>query len=204
MTTKDFSNTAARAVAWTRQQLGADDLAFLAGLPLKAGVGRELVVVHGGLYPASACATVRLDNEERRMQTFRALIADPSGAHLCAFGHTHRAAVYEFRDGQTALLPEDHIRLRNDAYYLLNPGTVGQPRAGDRRASYMILDLAARTLRLHRVAYDLSVPFAATRRAGLAPAFAFVPAPIRGAMAGGLRALRLERPVRRFAAYLGL
>ena len=56
-----------------------------------------------------------------------------------------------------------------DAYYLINPGTVGEARSRDRRASYMVLDLEARTVALRRVEYDASVPFIAAREAELAP-----------------------------------
>jgi len=202
--TKDFSSTAARAVAWTQRRLTRDDLAFLGGLPLKVYIGGQVVAVHGALHPQIDCATVRLDSNERRMQSFQALMADPSGARICAFGHTHHAGIYEFHDGRLVSRPEAHVRLRDDAYYLINPGTVGQPRARDRRASYAVVDLAQRTASLHRVAYDAAVPLAATRAAGLAPAFAFVPAPVRGAIAAVLRAIGLDRPIRQFAGLLGL
>jgi predicted phosphodiesterase len=202
--TKSFTTTAARAVVWTQRRLAQDDLNFLGGLPLKANIGGQLLVVHGALHPQSNCATVRLDSEERRMQSFQALLADPSGARICAFGHTHHAGIYEFRNGRAVARPEANIRLRDDAYYLINPGTVGEPRGRDRRASYMVLDLAQRTVNLHRVAYDTGVPLAATREAGLAPAFAFVPAPVRGAVAAALRTIGLDRPIRQFAGLLGL
>jgi predicted phosphodiesterase len=195
--TRSFSNTAARAVAWTHRRLTPDDLNFLGGLPVKADVEGQLIAVHGGLHPETERATVRLDNDERRMQSFKALIADPSGTRICAFGHTHHAAVYEFRNGRVLARPEQEIRLHDDAYYLINPGTIGQPRSRDRRASYMVLDLARRTVHLHRVDYDASVPLAATRAAGLAPAFPFVPASLRGLIAEGLRALRLYEPLTR-------
>ncbi len=120
----------------------------------------------------------------------------PSGARICAFGHTHRAAVYEFRDGRVVLRPEDEIPLHDDASYLINPGTVGEPRAADRRASYMVVDLAGRIVRLRRVAYDAAAPFLATRKAGLAPALSFLPAPVRQTLKSSLRALRLEDAVR--------
>jgi predicted phosphodiesterase len=197
ITTKDFSNTAARAVAWTQRRLGQDDMSFLAGLPLKANIGGELIAVHGALHPQSECATVRLDNDERRLQSFQALIADPSGARICAFGHTHHAGVYELREGRVVARPEQKVRLQDDAYYLINPGTVGQPREGDCRASYMVVDLAQRTVTTHRVDYDASVSLSATREAGLAPAFSFVPAPLRGVVGKGLRALRLYESVAR-------
>jgi predicted phosphodiesterase len=201
---KGFSKTAARAVAWTHRHLAQHELNFLAGLPLKANIDGQVLAVHGALHRQSDCAIVRLDNDERRMQSFQALVADSSGARICAFGHTHQAGIYELRDGLALSRPEQEIRLRDDAYYLINPGTVGQPRGSDRRASYMVLDLAQRTVRVHRVDYDASVPLAATRKAGLAPALAAVPEPVRGAIAGGLRLLGLDRPVRQLAGLLGL
>jgi predicted phosphodiesterase len=204
ITTKDFTNTAARAVTWTQRRLTGDDVSFLAGLPLKAAVDNELIAVHGALHPQSECATVRLDNDERRLQSFQALVADPSGARICAFGHTHHAGVYELREGRVSARLEQTVRLRDDAYYLINPGTVGQPRERDRRASYMLVDLAQGTVSLHRVDYDASIPLAATREAGLAPTFSFVPAQVRGAIAGALRTIGVDRPIKQFVGLLGL
>lgn len=194
ITTATFSTTAARAVAWTRQRLSPDEVAFLADLPLKANVDGRLIAVHGALHPEVGCESVRLDNDERRMLSFKALMADPSGARICAFGHTHRAGVYELCGDRAAPRPEGDVRLRDDAHYLINPGTIGEPRAADRRASYMVLDLARRTVTVRRVAYDTSVSAAKTRSAGLAPRAGFIPSPWRGAIARGLRALRLSIP----------
>jgi predicted phosphodiesterase len=196
ITTETFSNTAARAAAWTRQRLTSDDLAFLATLPLKAEIEAELLAVHGALHPETGCETARLDNDESRGFSFEALMTHPSGARICAFGHTHHVAVHEFRNGRIVPRPEEEVRLRDDAYYLINPGTVGEPRAADRRASYMVLDLARRIVTVRRVAYDAFTPFAATRKAGLAPPLSFLPGPVRQALKTGLRALRLEDVVR--------
>jgi predicted phosphodiesterase len=204
MPTKYFPHAAVRAIAWTHRHLSWDDLLFLSGLPLKVRLERALVAVHGALHPQTACATVRLDSDEKRLRSFRALIADPSGARFCAFGHTHEVGIYEFRGEAAAARREQTTKLRDDAYYLINPGSVGQPRSADTRASYIVLDLAQRTASVHRVAYDRAAALAATRQAGLAPAFSFVPGPLRGAIGGGLRALHLDRPVRGLAGYLGL
>ncbi len=173
ITTKNFSATAARAAAWTRQRLTGDELAYLCGLPLKANIDDKLILVHGALHPETGCESERLDNAEGRMASFAALMAHPSGARICAFGHTHRAAVHELRNGEETLLSGQEIRLRDDAYYLINPGTVGEPRGRDRRASYMILDLARRTVTLRRVEYDAAVALIATREAGPAPRLGF-------------------------------
>lgn len=204
ITSKTFNRAAARAVTWTQRSLGRDDLKFLSGLPLKAAIGKKMVAVHGALHPLTDCATVRLDSDELRLQSFHALMADPSGARICAFGHTHHAGIYEFRNGRALTLAATQAPLRGDAYYLINPGTVGRPRERDRRASYMIVDLAQQVVNLRRVGYDLSAPLAAAQRAGLAPAMSFIPAPVRSYVAAGLRALRRNRPARQFAGFLGL
>lgn len=189
ITTETFSNTAARAVAWTRKRAMNGDLGFLAALPLKADIEGELLAVHGALHPEIGCEIVRLDNDESRALSFEALIAHPSGARICAHGHTHEIAIHEYRDGRIVQRPEETGRLRDDAFYLINPGTVGVPRGTDSRATYMIVDVARRTATIRRVAYDASVPFAATRKAGLAPRFRLVPTPLRGAIKNGLNGL---------------
>jgi predicted phosphodiesterase len=190
ITVDTFSRTAARAVAWTRARLTDDALAFLAALPLKAVVAGELVAVHGALHPETGCESVRLDNDEARALSFAALIAHPSGARVCAFGHTHELGIYEFRNGRITRRLEEHVRLEDDAYYLINPGAVGEPRTSDRRATYILLDLVQRTVTVRRVDYDASLTFAATRRAGLAPRSWFLPTPVRRALISGWRAAR--------------
>jgi predicted phosphodiesterase len=135
--TKSMNKTAVRAIAWTRQNLTPDDLAFLHRLPLKANIDGKMLAVHGALHPEIGSETVTLDDAERRMLSFKALKVHPSGARICAFGRTHHAAIYEYCNGEEIFRLERKIRLRDDAYYLINPGSVGGPRFKDRRASYM-------------------------------------------------------------------
>ncbi|MBM4437603.1 MAG: metallophosphoesterase family protein [Actinobacteria bacterium] len=137
-----FNATAARAIAWTRANLLQADLDLLAGLPLKAAVGSAVVAVHGVLHPEVGCELVRLNSDDKRRQTCAALERHPSGAHICAHGHTHRVSAYEMRGGRMADCTADVVMLRDDAHYVINPGTVGEPRDCDRVATYMILDLA--------------------------------------------------------------
>jgi predicted phosphodiesterase len=171
ITTRNFSSAAARAVAWTRQQLSADDLDFLARLPLKANIGNRVIAVHGALHPQSGCESVRLDNDKRRKLSFEALMIHPSGAKICAFGHTHRAGVYELRRNGVAMHADAHVALRDDAYYLINPGTIGEPRSAERRATYMVVDLERRTVTTRYVDYQASAAFRAAHRPGIASRF---------------------------------
>jgi predicted phosphodiesterase len=192
ITTAGFSRAAARAVAWTRARLPAETLDLLAGLPLRATVGDALVAVHGALHPETGCESVRLDTDERRRLSFAALAAHPSGARVCAFGHTHRLGIHEFKDGATRSCRDDEVAtLREDALYLVNPGTVGQPRTADRRATYLVLDTDRRSVAPRRVPYDAAAALRKTRAAGLLPRFSFVPAPVRASLKRGVGALGL-------------
>jgi diadenosine tetraphosphatase ApaH/serine/threonine PP2A family protein phosphatase len=61
------------------------------------------------------------------------------------------------------------VALAPNALHIVNPGAVGQPRGVERRATWMILDLACRTVTIRRVAYDNESAIAKARAAGLMP-----------------------------------
>ncbi|CAO3435826.1 metallophosphoesterase family protein [Azospirillum endophyticum] len=196
--TEGFSGPAARAVAWTKARLDEDSRAFLAALPLTAVVDGTLVAVHGALHPEVGKELVRLDEDGKRGLSLQALAGHPSGARVCAFGHTHRAGLWEWRDGAVHAVPlNGAAELRPDGLYLLNPGTVGEPRGADSRACFACFDTASRRVTLHHVAYARRAALSKTRRAGLAPRFAAVPAPLRLQLIGILRVLGVYEWVKR-------
>lgn len=79
ITTEGFNPLAARAVDWTRDRLTPDELNWLAALPLKTVIDDRLVAVHGALHPDMGCELVRLNTDEKRLLSFQALAAHPSG-----------------------------------------------------------------------------------------------------------------------------
>lgn len=186
-----FSATAARAVDWTRRQLTPDELEFLAGLPSQLSIEDCLVAVHQALHPIEQCEMVGLDSEERRRLTFQALMHHPSGARICAFGHTHQLGMYELHDEQLCAYNEQEVSLRDGAMYLLNPGTVGQPRSAERRATFMLLDTDSKAVSIRRIPYDARAAFAKAHEAGLLPPLASIPPPLRSGLKWGARKLGL-------------
>ena len=196
ITTEGFPHVAAKAVAWTREHLTAQARGYLAALPSKAVFEGKLVMVHGALHPQVGSEMVRLDNDAERRLSFAALAAHPSGARICAFGHTHQAGIFECHGDLVRQIDCDNAVLRDDACYLINPGTVGQPRSSDRRATYMLFDTARGYLLLRRVDYDFAAALAKTRRAGLAPPLSFLPASIREPLKRGVRAAGIYDMVR--------
>jgi predicted phosphodiesterase len=197
ISTHGFNAVAARAVAWTREHIGAQERDYLAALPSKAVFENTLVLVHGALHPETGSELVYLDNDEDRRLSFHALVAHSSGAHICAFGHTHLAGIFERRGDSVRQIEADAENLREDAYYLINPGTVGQPRSNDPRASYMLFDTTRQHVTLARVGYDASVPFAKTRQAGLGRPLGSLPGGLRERLIRSVRAIGLYDAVKR-------
>jgi diadenosine tetraphosphatase ApaH/serine/threonine PP2A family protein phosphatase len=145
----DFSGDAGIAAAWTRRILDDGSREFLAGL--------EPAATRNGvaLYHASARDPVWeyvLSDEAAEATLERA------GVPLVLVGHSHAALVAAERNGAvTGGTAEAGTELDLDGgRFLLNPGSVGQPRDGDPRAAYLLLDLAARQARFRRVEYDVN------------------------------------------------
>lgn len=176
-----FNRQAQRAVAWIRERLEDPARDFLAALPLKRSVDGVMVAVHGALHPQVGCEWVRLDDDTKRALSLDALVIHPGGARVCAFGHTHRPGVWERRAGEIRRLVGGTVTLRPDAWYLVNPGSVGEPRDEDPRASFLVFDSVACSIRFERVAYDRASVLAKSREAGLIPPqrLAWMPQPQR-------------------------
>lgn len=166
---EEFTPLARTAIAWTAAALTPENRAYLRGLP--AGpllVSPRLEVCHGS--PA--------DEDQYIVDSVDALDAlAVARAPVCLFGHTHVAVVFE-RDHERlhVRLPESDdalvVTLHPDRRYLINPGSVGQPRDGDPRAAFAVLDDEAGRAELRRVAYPVEEAQAAILAAGLPPLLA--------------------------------
>lgn len=161
----DLFNGAARAAAlWTADQLTAAEHEYLVGLPEVRNVG-TFTHVHGSLRDP---VMEYLISEPAAMATF-GLMETP----FCLVGHSHYPLVWtesEHGAGVELLDEAAPIALRLDQRVIVNPGSVGQPRDGDWRASYLLYDSGvgdAGELRYHRVEYDIATAQRKIREAGL-------------------------------------
>jgi predicted phosphodiesterase len=161
-----FSLPARTAVSWTKTQLTPDHAWFLEGLPVgPLDVGGDYQIAHGS----------PLDEDAYLLHPREALQAfDGFRGGLCFFGHTHLPEGYELDERAERLAhirfaPGDWFPLRDGCRYLINPGSVGQPRDRDPRLSFMTFDPVNRRLKLHRLEYDHAGAARAIRAAGLHP-----------------------------------
>lgn len=173
----DFNPQARQAVLWTRDQLTADNLAFLDKLtdvPVHPTGEPEILVTHASprepVWEYILTPTIALENfacfDER----------------ICLFGHTHKPAIFRWRlpeqedQGETPatvhyLQPSVganvHLATSASQRLLVNPGSVGQPRDNDARAAYALFDTERRVWRQERIAYPIELTQNQMRDAGL-------------------------------------
>jgi diadenosine tetraphosphatase ApaH/serine/threonine PP2A family protein phosphatase len=160
-----FNTVARNAIRWAIGELTPEHRDWLAALPSGPVQVDDLVeVCHGTPHDEDAYVFDELDALKALESTSRP---------LCLFGHTHVPVVYtscpHVRLGLTAPEGQEEltVALESGCRYLVNAGAVGQPRDGDPRAGFGIVDTAAATITLHRVEYPVEIVQQKVRRAGL-------------------------------------
>ena len=158
--TDDFNHIAALAAYWTKQKLTPENLEWVKALPhgpIKPDKISDVQCVHGSPLDEDEYIIVVRDAYEPMTGT---------SASLTFFGHTHIQGgfavdgeewltlrpVYE-TDEQTTTF---EFQLKPNAKYLINPGSVGQPRDGDWRAACAVFDTSDYKIIFHRVVYDVA------------------------------------------------
>jgi predicted phosphodiesterase len=155
----DFNDEAAAAAVWTSSVLTPESRAFLESL---RPVGRAEGV---DLYHASARDPVweYVLTEEAARATF-----ELSSAPLILVGHSHVALALALEgDNVAGGLAPAGTEAELNGHWLLNPGSVGQPRDGDPRAAWLLLDLERRFAAFHRVPYSIEDTQSEMRERGL-------------------------------------
>jgi predicted phosphodiesterase len=167
-----FNDAARAAIVWTREQLGFVELDFLRRLPLTATEGL-FTLAHGTLrQPARFEYLMDLAQVVDTLKVCHTL--------FCLVGHTHLPAVVEYdrttqrvsrvlthpQELASAAFSDQPDRFR----YLVNPGSVGQPRDGNPHASYAVIDMERKQVAIHRIAYAVEDAARKIRDAGL-PSF---------------------------------
>jgi predicted phosphodiesterase len=164
---EDFNPVARAAAEWTRRQLRPDSLQYLTALPAGPLTIDGLALVHGA---------VRDEDEYvfASAQALDGLLASPSDVTF--FGHTHFQGGFSYREERLEVIhlrPQPGtgfaaLRLESGTRYLLNPGSIGQPRDGDARAAFAIADLDHDVVEFWRVPYDIIAVQTRMREAGAA------------------------------------
>jgi len=157
----EFSRGAAMAAKWTQETISTENLSFLESLEPVAN-GQPV-----GLYHASPRDPIW---EYVLSALLADLCLDEQDKRVCLVGHSHVALSFHRDEGEPATGEPQWAGSELElapGEWLLNPGSVGQPRDGDPRAAWMLLDTSGWVASYRRVEYDISAAAAAIRQAGL-------------------------------------
>jgi diadenosine tetraphosphatase ApaH/serine/threonine PP2A family protein phosphatase len=149
----DFNHVARTAAIWTNENLTPEHRMYLERLPAgPISIDERVEICHGAPFDEDHYI-FGLDDATDAL--------DAAARPVCLFGHTHLPIVYRRgADGDVPLVPESdrnvRVELEAGSRYLVNPGSVGQPRDGDPRAGFAIHDNESNVITLYRVAYAVA------------------------------------------------
>ncbi len=157
----NFNDIAKAAVIWTKEVLSESNIAFLRQMPLTiADQANNLFYVHASPKDPGEWNYILTMGEAR-------LNFNYFTEQICFIGHSHQPFIIENEAGNLACPSRPEIDLRENRRYLVNVGSVGQPRDHNPHACFVLLDLEEKRLEIRRLPYDLAAAQNAILEAGL-------------------------------------
>jgi len=158
-----FNRIALEAAMWTRKKLTRSNLTWLRGLPEGPQmVDDTFAISHGTPIDEDAY----IFGEIEALNVFR-----HTTFPVCFFGHSHFPVIFALSpDAITTILtvaPSFRFKLREGVRYLINPGSIGQPRDGNPLASFALYDSETRVVSIHRIPYRVAETQQKILKAGL-------------------------------------
>ncbi len=159
---EQFNHAAKTAALWTRDHLSAPNRRFLEKLPLGPITDKDVLLCHGAPH----------NEDEYVFHDAHALqIFESTEARVILFGHTHLPVIFVMdrwhRVYGGVVTGETTFRLDPGLRYLINPGSVGQPRDRNPAASFALFDADKMSVQFFRAAYDVAKTQASILKAGL-------------------------------------
>jgi predicted phosphodiesterase len=159
-----FTDYAREAVVWTRGVLDKDEADFLRSFELVHKEGK-FTLVHGSLESPAEFNYIFNSDEA-------AVTAALTHTPVCFVGHTHSPGIFYLDSGRMERLSTQQVKVDHKKKYVINAGSVGQPRDGDPRASYVIYDEESGDIEIRRAAYDINTAQKKILASGLPPVLA--------------------------------
>ena len=158
----NFNQVARFAAAWTNQQLTADNREYLRQLPHgPTEIDDRLQICHGAPFDEDHYIFDAADAQHA---------LESASRQVCVFGHTHLPVIFTATAATLAAdVPDEALKtlpIEKGTRYLINPGSVGQPRDGDARAAYAFYDASGK-MEFARVEYNVAAAQRRIAQAGL-------------------------------------
>jgi diadenosine tetraphosphatase ApaH/serine/threonine PP2A family protein phosphatase len=160
-----FNQYAREAIVWTAKTLDEQGLEFLRQLPLSHVERERFRIVHAT--PQDPGKWNYIFTHQQAMEEFAAFTEQ-----ICFIGHSHQPCIFELMDAETIIMNSDNVRIRDGRRYIVNVGSVGQPRDSDPRACLCVYDDQEGEITIRRIAYDIEQAQAKIKEAGLPPVLA--------------------------------
>jgi len=157
-----FNDEARASLLWTKGVLNHSETDYLESFKLVYET-KEFTLVHGSLEAPEKFKYIQDSGDAY-------LTSRLAKTPLCFVGHSHKPAIFYSIDGKMKALGTKSVKMGPDKRYVINIGSVGQPRDGDPRASYAIYDTVESTVEIKRVSYYIDGAREKIVRAGL-PSF---------------------------------
>lgn len=160
-----FNELAKAAVIWTKRVLSQKELDFLKSFRLVYEEG-DYTLVHGTLGSPEKFYYI--------LNSFDAyLTIKLMKTAICFVGHSHIPGIFYIADDKVSYIVGPKIKIEHDKKYIVNVGSIGQPRDLDPRASYAIYDDEDSTVEIKRVEYDIKTAQGKILKAGLPEKLAY-------------------------------
>jgi len=155
-----FNEPAAKAITWTKTRLQPRHFKYLESLRLREEIG-DIQLVHASPFQSEEWHYLtEMEDLERNFRYFQGF--------LCMFGHVHKPFIAEQQpDGSVQMISQTDYQLRPECRYLVNVGSVGQPRDGNNQTCFVTYDSSTRRLAIRRETYDFETTARKTMEAGL-------------------------------------
>jgi len=160
METDFFNQYAAESMGWTKNSISRKTVEIMANFELRYEIENVLLVHSSPKDPETWHYILDMDDAKESFDYFK--------HRMCLIGHTHRPFIVQLDGtGEAVLSRQSEETLSDDKRYLVNIGSVGQPRDGDPRSCYLIYDTQTSIIRHKRVAYNVKATQKDMARVGL-------------------------------------
>jgi predicted phosphodiesterase len=163
---ENFNVLAFQALTYSIRQLTHQDRRYLLSLPRTEVLWDRYLLCHG----TPENLETYILNVFQAKRIFNLLLRYYSGVHVCFFGHTHQQYTWASDPRGKVFFPAngcDSLSLQADHHYLINPGSVGQPRQKDNRARYLVFDTEQEIVWFRAVSYNIKKAQEKIRKAKL-------------------------------------
>ncbi len=164
ISTLNFNPYSYQSTMWTRKRIGEKNKHFLEECPIKLSQDGILWVHSSPFQPEKWHYLTSVEDGPKNFSAFT--------ESLCFIGHNHHAFVMSLdAEGEVSMTRDTQVQIEPDRRYIISVGSLGQPRDGDPKPSFVVFDSIDKVVRTHRLSYDIKLTQEKIEQSDLPPFF---------------------------------